>query len=113
MEPKLSTETCVKMIVRIYDFPAADGPGPRPTMSPGEVERIIEVNGTQVYAMRTSLALDEDTMPRQFEKWLIELTRSMEIPDCRHDSRTNRCYFLRCVQMIGRKVFRKFIQFKP
>lgn len=110
MNPKLSTETCVKMIVRIYDFPGADGPGPRPTMSPGEVERIIEVNGTPVYAMRTSLALDEDTMPRQFEKWLIELTQSMEIPDCRHNSRTNRRNFLQHIQAIWYEVFRKFIQ---
>lgn len=110
MKQKPSTETCVKMIVRIYDFPATDGPGPRPTMSPGEVERIIEVNGTQVYAMRTTLPFDEDTMPRQFEKWLIDHTRSMEIPEGRHDDCTNQCGFLRGIYMAWLKVFRILFQ---
>lgn len=113
MKPELLTETCIKMIVRTYGYPMAGEPDRRGMPAPGDVERIIEVNGTRVYAVKTSMATADDTMPRQFEEWLIELTRSMEIPDGRHNGRTDRRNFLRRLQMIGRKVFRKFIQFKP
>lgn len=112
MKQKLLSETHVIMTVRIYGYSAMAQSGKHYTF-PGDIERIIEVNGTPVYSIRTARELDENSMPRRFEQWLIPLTQSMEIADSRDNSRPNRRYFFRCCEIIRRKVFRKFIQFKP
>ena len=112
MRQQQLSEICVTMVVRTYGIPMADETDTPYTM-PSDIERIVEVNGSPVYAVRTALALDEDTAPRRFEQWLVEWTKSMEIADGRHDGGTDGRNFLCRCQMFGRKVFRKLIQFKP
>lgn len=112
MKQNLLSEVHVTMTVRAYGIPMTNSSGKCYTM-PGDIERIITVNGLPVYAIRTATELDEDSTPRRFELWLIELTRSMEIPQCRQNGGPNRNNLLRRFKLIGRKVGRKFIQFKP
>ena len=112
MKQKLLSEVHVTMTVRAYGIPMTNRTGKCYTM-PGYIERIVEVNGLPVYTIRTATELDEDSTPRRFELWLIELTRSMEIPQYRHYGRTYRSNLFRRCKLIRRKVFRKFIQFKP
>lgn len=114
MEQKQCVEAKITLTYRRYDILCPDGRGGK-TSRTSDVELIVDVEGVRVYSVRGNpwILKDENSLPTQFEQWAFKAYRLSEEFKRRHNGRSDGCNAAGGFKLFWRKVFRKFVDFKP